>query len=30
VDLEPNNLLIRQNFDLFKEINDRATRRTDR
>jgi len=30
VELEPNNLLIRQNFDLFKEINDRATRRTDR
>ncbi len=30
VELEPNNLMIRQNFDLFKEINDRATRRTDR
>jgi protein O-GlcNAc transferase len=28
--LEPNNALIRQNFDLFKEINDRANRRNDR
>jgi Tfp pilus assembly protein PilF len=24
IDLEPNNTMIRQNFDLFKEINDRA------
>jgi Tfp pilus assembly protein PilF len=30
VTLEPENLLIRQNFDLFKEINDRATGRSDR
>jgi Flp pilus assembly protein TadD len=30
VALEPNNLLIRQNFDLFKEINDRAKGRSDR
>ena len=28
--LEPKNLMIRQNYDLFKEINDRAKRRTDR
>jgi Tfp pilus assembly protein PilF len=28
--LEPKNLLIRQNYDLFKEINDRAKRRSDR
>ena len=28
--LDPDNLLIRQNFDLFKEINDRAKCRTDR
>jgi Flp pilus assembly protein TadD len=28
--LDPGNLLIRQNFDLFKEINDRANRRSDR
>jgi Flp pilus assembly protein TadD len=25
--LEPKNLMIRQNYDLFKEINDRTTRR---
>ena len=30
VGLEPDNLLIRQNYDLFKEINDRAKRRSDR
>jgi len=30
VTLDPKNLLIRQNFDLFKEINDRAKRRSDR
>jgi Flp pilus assembly protein TadD len=30
VELEPNNAMIRQNFDLFKEINDRANRRNDR
>ena len=24
IELEPNNTMIRQNFDLFKEINDRA------
>ena len=30
VALEPNNLQIRQNYDLFKEINDRSTRRSDR
>ena len=29
-ELEPNNLLFRQNYDLFKEINDRAKRRRDR
>jgi Tfp pilus assembly protein PilF len=28
--LEPNNLLIKQNFDLFKEINDRAAQRDGR
>ena len=28
--LEPKNAMIRQNYDLFKEINDRAKRRTDR
>jgi Flp pilus assembly protein TadD len=28
--LDPKNLLIRQNYDLFKEINDRAKRRNDR
>src|SRR3954470_11248881 len=30
VALDPKNLLIRQNYDLFKEINDRAKRRNDR
>ena len=30
VQLEPDNLLIRQNYDLFKEINDRTKRRGDR
>ena len=30
VTLEPKNLLYRQNYDLFKEINDRAKRRRDR
>lgn len=30
VELEPNNILIRQNYDLFKEINDRTKRRGDR
>jgi Flp pilus assembly protein TadD len=30
IELEPNNAMIRQNFDLFKEINDRANRRNDR
>jgi Tfp pilus assembly protein PilF len=30
VALEPNNLMIRQNYDLFKEINDRTKRRNDR
>src|SRR5262245_15947553 len=29
LDLEPNNLQIRQNFELFKEINDRSTRGDD-
>lgn len=29
-ELEPNNLQIRQNFDLFKEINDRTNRAQDR
>jgi type IV pilus assembly protein PilF len=29
-ELEPNNLQIRQNFDLFKEINDRTNRSQDR
>jgi Flp pilus assembly protein TadD len=29
LDLEPNNLQIRQNFELFKEINDRTTRGDD-
>ena len=28
--LEPNNLQIRQNYDLFKEINDRSSRSEDR
>jgi Flp pilus assembly protein TadD len=27
-ELEPENAMIRQNFDLFKEINDRTTRRS--
>jgi Flp pilus assembly protein TadD len=27
VELEPNNALIKQNYELFKEINDRTTRR---
>jgi len=30
VELEPNNMLIRQNYDLFKEIYDRLSRRTGR
>ena len=30
VGLDPKNLLIRQNYDLFKEINDRTKRRNDR
>lgn len=30
VKLDPKNVLIRQNYDLFKEINDRAKRRNDR
>jgi Flp pilus assembly protein TadD len=30
VTLDPKNMLIRQNYDLFKEINDRAKRRNDR
>ena len=30
VALDPKNILIRQNYDLFKEINDRAKRRNDR
>jgi len=29
VDLDPDNLMIRQNYDLFKEINDRTKRRRD-
>lgn len=28
--LDPKNLMIRQNYDLFKEINDRTKRRSDR
>jgi Flp pilus assembly protein TadD len=28
--LDPKNLMIRQNYDLFKEINDRTKRRNDR
>ena len=28
--LDPKNIMIRQNYDLFKEINDRAKRRNDR
>jgi Tfp pilus assembly protein PilF len=27
LELDPNNTMIRQNFDLFKEINDRATKK---
>ncbi len=27
IELEPNNVLIQQNYDLFKEINDRTSRR---
>jgi Tfp pilus assembly protein PilF len=30
VQLDPKNTMIQQNFDLFKEINDRAKRRNDR
>ena len=30
VQLDPKNQMIRQNYDLFKEINDRAKRRNDR
>ena len=30
VELEPDNLMIRQNYDLFKEINDRSNRGSDR
>jgi Flp pilus assembly protein TadD len=30
LEIEPNNLTIRQNYDLFKEINDRKTRGSDR
>jgi Tfp pilus assembly protein PilF len=30
VEIEPNNLQIKQNYDLFKEINDRANRASDR
>ena len=30
VELDPKNLYIRQNFDLFKEINDRTKRRSNR
>jgi Flp pilus assembly protein TadD len=30
LELEPNNASIRQNYDFFKEINDRASRRTTR
>jgi Tfp pilus assembly protein PilF len=30
VALDPKNILIRQNYDLFKEINDRAKRRNNR
>jgi hypothetical protein len=28
--IEPGNLLVRQNYDLFKEINDRATQKDGR
>jgi hypothetical protein len=30
VALEPNNALIKQNYDLFKEINDRAAKKDGR
>jgi Flp pilus assembly protein TadD len=30
VELEPDNQMIRQNYDLFKEINDRTSRGSDR
>ena len=30
LELEPNNVLIKQNYDLFREINDRANRNGDR
>ena len=30
LELEPNNIVIRQNYDLFKEINDRTKRRGNR
>jgi type IV pilus assembly protein PilF len=30
VELDPKNVMIQQNYDLFKEINDRAKRRNDR
>jgi len=30
LELEPNNAMIRQNFDLFKELNDRAAKRDGR
>lgn len=30
IELDPKNLYIRQNFDLFKEINDRTKRRSNR
>ena len=30
LELEPNNALIKQNYDLFREINDRANRNGDR
>ena len=30
IELEPNNVLIKQNYDLFREINDRANRNGER
>jgi Flp pilus assembly protein TadD len=30
IELEPNNALIKQNYDLFREINDRSNRSNDR
>ena len=30
LELDPNNVSIRQNYEFFKEINDRASRRTTR